>query len=224
MMLGREGALDPRTGMVLIVLSIFVAFSRTELYIEWLFVGSIFVLMYGYGMGKTMVRLLVVYLFLSLMQVLVIPKVHVTLATVLSVFLYFKMLFPCVAAGALFFGITSVRALLEVFGKMHVPRPVSIAVAVSVRYFPTLGEETGAIWGAMRLRTIKGLEQKMECMYVPLLMSAVKTGEELAQSAIVRGIENPASKSSLIEVRFHVRDMLVLVYFAALTAYAVVVR
>lgn len=218
----REEALDPRTGMILIILAVFVVFLHTGIYTEWIFVGSILFLMYRFGIKKIMVHILISYLFLSMIQIVVIPNVSITLASVLSVFLYFKMIFPCGAMVALFCGTTSVRALLEAFRRMHIPMAVSVSIAVSARYFPTLMEEAGEIWNAMRLRNIKGLEQKIESMYVPLLMSAVKTGEELAQSAIVRGIENPVPKTSLIEIRFRKKDVLTLTYFGLFAIFAIV--
>ena len=223
-MYGKNRGLDPRIGMMLIILSVVIVFSHTKLYIEWIFMASILLLMACFGVRKTMFQILISYLVLCIIQVLVIPNVNITLASMISVFVYFKMIFPCGAAAALFCATTPVRVLLEAFRRMHVPLSVSVSVAVSARYFPTLKEELTEIWNAMRLRSIKGMEQKVESMYVPLLMSAVKTGEELAQSAIVRGIENPAPKTSMIEIRIRLLDILVLLYFLLLAAAGIWVR
>ncbi|WP_054741842.1 energy-coupling factor transporter transmembrane component T family protein [Cellulosilyticum ruminicola] len=220
----KDRTLDPRTGIILIILSVFIVFAHTSLYIEWIFVGSILVLMYVFGIKSTMMKMLGMYLLLTCIQVLVIPNVNVTIASILSVFIYFKMIFPCGAMAALFCSITSVRALLEAFRRMHIPNSVSIAFAVSMRYFPILKEEVSAIWHAMCLRNIKGVEQKIEGMYVPLLMSAVKTGEELAQSAIIRGVESPVAKTSLFEIKFRVKDMIAIIYFVLLAVIAFLVR
>lgn len=219
----RQG-FDPRIGMILIVLSVVIVFSHPVPYTEWILFGSILLCMWTFGMRKTMANLLISYAFLSAIQLWLIPNINVTLSSILSIFIYFKMILPCCAMVVLFCGTTSVRVLLEAFRRMHVPLTVSIAATVSARYFPTLKDDAAAIWGAMRLRNIKGLEQKIESMYVPLLMSAVKTGEELAQSAITRGIENPAPKTSLIEIRFHARDILALIYFGGLTVFTIVWR
>lgn len=61
-------------------------------------------------------------------------------------------------------------------------------------------------------------------MYVPLLMSAVKTGEELAQSATVRGIENPNEKTPLIQIKFKARDGLIVTYFSLVVILALWVK
>ncbi|QIB70411.1 energy-coupling factor transporter transmembrane protein EcfT [Aminipila butyrica] len=218
----KHKGFDPRIGMILIVLSVVIVFSHPEVYTEWILMGSIFICMWLFDMRKAMVNLLVSYAFLFAIQLLLIPRVHVTLASILSIFIYFKMILPCSAMVALFVGTTPVRVLLEAFRRMHVPLPVSIAAVVSARYFPALKDDTLAIWGAMRLRNIKRLEQKVESLYVPLLMSAVNTGEELARSAVTRGIENPASKTSYITIKFRLRDALALLYFGGLTAFTII--
>lgn len=220
----RKAGLDPRVGIVLLLFSVALLFLHPVLPVELAFVGSIFFLMIRFGAVGAMLRMLACYLFLTSVQVFVIPHVSAVLAGVLSVFVYFKMLFPCGAAAALFVGTTSVRSLLEVFRRMRVPLSVSVSVAVSARYFPTLREDASAIRDAMRLRKIHGFEQKVECFYVPLLMSAVRTGEELAQSAAVRGIENPAPKTSLVDVRIEAGDIVALVWFGLLVAAAVGVK
>lgn len=218
----KQKGFDPRTGMILIVLSVVIVFSHPKVYTEWILMGSTFICMWLFGMRTVMANLLISYALFSAMQLLLIPKVNVSLASVLSIFIYFKMILPCGAMVALFIGTTPVRVLLEAFRRMHVPLPVSIAATVSARYFPALKDDAVAIWGAMRLRNIKGLEPKIESIYVPLLMSAVKTGEELARSAVTRGIENPAPKTSLITIQFRLRDVLALLYFGVLTVFAVV--
>lgn len=223
-MRAKQKSLDPRAGIFLIILSVFIVFSQSKIYIEWILMGSLFALMLLFGLKKATAQLLLVYALFTGIQLFVLPNVNVTLASILSLFVYFKMILPCGTAVALFCGTTSVRVLLEAFRRMRLPVSLSIAVAVSVRYFPTLKEDVGAVWNAMRLRGIKGFEQKIEGMYVPILMSAVKTGEDLAASAVCRGVENPAPKTSLTEIKFRALDAAVVLYFIGLTVFCIWVR
>ena len=62
---------------------------------------------------------------------------------------------------------------------------------------------------AMKLRNIHGV-QKIECLLVPIMISATTTAEELSAAAVTRGIENPAPKTSMIEMKFGVQDFLCL--------------
>ena len=68
----------------------------------------------------------------------------------------------------------------------------------------------------MTLRRIRGLEQKLECVYVPMLMGAAQTAEELSESATSRGIEHPGKRSSWRPIGFHIQDAVVCLAFAAL--------
>ena len=72
-----------------------------------------------------------------------------------------------------------------------------------------LKEETGYIRDAAKLRNIHGV-QKIECLLVPTMISATTTAEELSAAAVTRGIENPAPKTSMIEMKFGVQDFLCL--------------
>ena len=45
---------------------------------------------------------------------------------------------------------------------------------------------------------------------MPTMISATTTAEELSAAAVTRGIENPASKTCMIEMKFGVQDFLCL--------------
>ena len=61
----------------------------------------------------------------------------------------------------------------------------------------------------MKLRDIHGAE-KIECLLVPIMISAATTAEELSAAAVTRGIENPAQKTSMIDMKFGVQDFVCL--------------
>ena len=58
--------------------------------------------------------------------------------------------------------------------------------------------------------------KKLECIYVPMLMGAAQTAEELSESATARGIEHPGRMSSLRPIGFHVQDAAMTLLFLAL--------
>ena len=76
-------------------------------------------------------------------------------------------------------------------------------------FFPALKLESGYIRDAMKLRHIRGFK-KIECLLVPTMISALQTAEELSAAAVTRGIENPAPKTSMIDMKFGVQDVLCL--------------
>ena len=102
--------------------------------------------------------------------------------------------------------------------KLHIPQKLIIPISVTIRYFPAIKEETGHIRDAMRLRNIQGM-LKAEALIIPLMMSATETAEELSAAAVTRGIENPAKKTSVIELHIGALNwifLLVSVLFAAM--------
>ena len=100
--------------------------------------------------------------------------------------------------------------------RMGVSRNFSITLAVTLRFLPALRQDFRHIRDAMSLRRIRGLEQKLECVYVPMLMGAAQTAEELSESATSRGIEHPGKRSSWRPIGFHIQDAVVCLAFAAL--------
>ena len=101
--------------------------------------------------------------------------------------------------------------------KIHFPQRLIVAVSVTMRYFPAIREETGYIRDAMRLRGIRGLA-KLEGIMVPLMVSATGTAEELSAAAVTRGIEDPAPKTSLVELWASPVDSAAFVVGVGLTA------
>ena len=85
-----------------------------------------------------------------------------------------------------------------------------------------LKEETGYIRDAMKLRNIHGT-QKIECLLVPTMISATTTAEELSAAAVTRGIENPAPKTSMIEMKFGVQDFVCLAIGVAFCVVSIMV-
>lgn len=97
---------------------------------------------------------------------------------------------------------------------MRLPKTVTIPVAVMVRYLPTLGQEYACIRDTMRMRGIEASFpasllhplRATEFVLVPILMRCLKVADELAASAVSRGIESRASRTSVRDVRLRVRD------------------
>ena len=67
-------------------------------------------------------------------------------------------------------------------------------------------EEQQAISDAMKLRNVHGVFQKLEYIYVPLMLSASTTADELSQAITARGIDNPRPKTCAVSMQFHIQD------------------
>ena len=77
------------------------------------------------------------------------------------------------------------------------------------------------IYDAMKLRGI-ALSWKnvftrpvliLEAIAIPIVMRSASIAEELSASAVTRGIDNPAQRTSFIQLKVHAKDWMVLCFF-----------
>ena len=217
---------DPRTkliGLIIVVINTMLFPSM-----EWESVWIIFICIFGVINGKMKQSILYGCLyFLSYVgwNVFLQSDSGVSHAVVLAwLGLVFK-LFPCCMMSGILIRTTQINEFLTAMSQSHVPKQVIIPMAVLFRYMPTLKEDWGYIKDAMILRGVKpsftGLMKApmmtVECLYVPLLITASRTADELSIAAVTRGIENPELRSSIRELRFRSYDYIALVLFMCLT-------
>ena len=116
---------------------------------------------------------------------------------------------------------TKVSVFLAAFSRLHLPKGFTIALSVTLRYFPTMAEEWNYIKDAMALRGISasfsGILRHpvriMEYVYVPMLVSASKISDEITQAAITRGIDHVGKRSCIEKVYFSIWDALIIVIY-----------
>ncbi len=198
--------LDPRMGLFLLLAANVIAFSEKPLWLEIGWIGFILFLLLVSGHGRSAVKWLAVYLFIMALQWYILPVSPKWIATSFSIFTnYSRRMFACLLVGNLMIKNISLREMIVGLRKLHMPQKLIIPISVTLRYFPAIREETGYIRDAMRLRNIRGME-KVEAMVVPLMISATETAEELSAAAVTRGIENPAKKTSLVELHMGIWD------------------
>lgn len=201
---------DPRTELLLLVLANVVAFTQHSLWVEITWVVLLLLLILFCGCKKAVGRLAVLFGFCLFLQYCIFPigpKILVSSFTILVS--YARRAFPCLIVGTMIIQKTPVKELMVALRKCRIPQGLIIPLSVTIRYFPAMKEELGYIRDAMKLRNIHGM-RKMECLLVPVMISATTTAEELSAAAITRGIENPAHKTSMVEIKFGVQDFLCL--------------
>ncbi len=201
---------DPRTELLLLVLANVVAFTQHSLWIEITWVVLLLLLITACGCRKAAVKLAAAFGFCLLLQYYIFPNgPQIIGSTFFIIVSYTRKIFPCLIVGAFIVKKTSVRELMLALRKWHIPQGLIIPLSVTIRYFPAIREEISYIRDAMKLRNIHGL-QKIECLLVPVMISATATAEELSAAAVTRGIENPKPKTSIITMRFGLQDVLCL--------------
>lgn len=216
---------DSRTKIILLILSMIMATMAPSLTYE----GILIILIAGFGMlcGRIRYSLigLAVFMTLYLFAVFYIQNSAGTLHTMFTAWLslVFKV-YPCGMLAGIAISTTKVNEFLSAMNKIHVSKKIVIPLAVMLRYIPTVREDWHYIKDAMRLRDvspsfkgfIKNPAMTIECIYVPLLMAASKAADELSIAAVTRGIENPHSRTCLVQIRFQKKDILIIGGFLVL--------
>lgn len=216
--------LDPRTKIILLLgVNIFV-FTNHIIYAELAVIMGIVVLMLLSGIRKTALKTFVTYYILLGIQLFILPiSPKFIINTLTIVVITCRKLLPCVSLGALLVQTTPIRLLIHALEKWHCPQSVIIPLAITVRYFPTLHEEYQSMSDAMKLRNVKGIIKKLEYIFIPLIMSASATADELSQAITARGIDNPRPKTCSMEIKFHWVDWVMCAISAVLILLAVIV-
>ena len=194
-------ALDPRTKILIWLLANVVVFAWTPEVFRMGVMLAYFVLFLLERKGKMLAGLLLAYLAVLAIQYWLLPVLPGSLATVFATVTYFILVFPCIAGGAYIIATTSVSQFMAALERMVISRNFSITLAVTLRFLPALRQDFRHIRDAMALRRIRGLEQKLECVYVPMLMGAAQTAEELSESATSQGHRTPGETVFLAAYR-----------------------
>ena len=134
---------------------------------------------------------------------------------------YIRKLIPCFMLGAFLIRTTKVSAFLAALSRLQLPKGFTIALSVTLRYFPTMAEEWNYIKDAMALRGITASFagflrhpiKIMEYVYVPMLVSASKISDEITQAAITRGIDHAGRRSCMENVCFSIHDALIVTIY-----------
>ena len=125
------------------------------------------------------------FLTLLLIQLFIVPRLPVTFGGIVYMFaVYIRKLLPCFMLGSFLIATTSVSKFLAAVTKLRLSKGLTIALAVTLRYFPTMREEWapyGMPWrceGYQRPRLADQHPiQTMEHVYVPLSCSASDFGQ-----------------------------------------------
>ena len=97
---------------------------------------------------------------------------------------------------------------------MHFPKGAIITLAVVFRYLPTVSDEFRSIKNTMKLRgiglTFKNIMLHLiktgEYAIVPLIIRSMKIADELAASAMTRGLDLETKRTSYREIRLRLKD------------------
>ncbi len=222
----RRIRFDPRTKLALLLMCVLCTMFAPSLTYELVLV----ILVAVFALLLRQYR----YAFFCLMAYLVIyfvTKLSVSYLTgvgqaiLLAFFGLVNKVYPCGFMAGIMIATTKTGEFMAALYRMHMPDSFVIPFAVMLRYLPVVKEDWRFIKDAMKMRDIspslKGLVRHpvmtAECLYVPLMMAASNTADELSIASVTRGIENPNPRTCLTGIRFTIKDgaavCFLLVYF-----------
>ena len=224
-------AIDPRTKVILLLIT--AAFSALIPNGIYTIVWTALIAILGALLGEYVrtLRAAAVFAALWMFVIFILPHLSGVMHTSFLVWLglIFKC-YPCCMIAEIMIATTQIGEFMAAMAKWKVPRNIVIPIAIMFRYFPTVKEDWNHIKDAMALRGIslsplyfaKNPESVIDALYLPILVTASKTADELTASAITRGIENPKMRTSRLDIRIRLIDHVVIAIFVVTLIMALV--
>lgn len=217
--------LDPRTKLLTLALTSISVFLNESIVIEGVFMLIPFLLILLEGKVRNSFKSVILFSILLIIQLWAAPMLPVTAGGIVYMFaVYVRKLIPCFMLGSFLIQTTKVSTFLAAVSRLRLPKGFTIALAVTLRYFPTMTEEWRFIKDAMSLRGISFSPvsftlhplRTMEYIYVPMLVSASKISDEITMAAVTRGIDHAEKRGSLENVRFSAWDGVLLLLYVGI--------
>lgn len=224
--------LDPRTKIVLCLAVSIIMLDSTYspvvngLQIALAMLPLVFLLMLH--KCKMAVYYLCAYAFASLVPQLLVPLLPTVINLLFTgMIALMTQILPGMMMAYFLIVSTSVSEFVTAMDRMHVPKSISVPMSVLFRFFPTIVEEYGHVRDAMRMREVGNLRQPMamlEYRMVPFLTSIVSIGNDLAASALTRGLSAPVRRTNVCPIGFTWRDGLAFVLISGCIAIFLIYR
>lgn len=200
--------LDPRTKFVLLIIAnvlLLLGTNDITMYCYMIFLAILLVLSSCF---KALLKLGILFLILLVLQRIILPIAPKMFVIAFAIIInYMCKVMTCLIAGILIVKTTSLHDGIVAMRKCHISQKIIIPISVTIRYFPAIIEEIHYLCDAMKLRKVS-FSDRLECFMVSMMMSATSTIEELSAAAVTRGIENPAPKTSIVNLKFNLLDYL----------------
>ncbi|MDQ0642027.1 energy-coupling factor transporter transmembrane component T [Microbacterium murale] len=134
-----------------------------------------------------------------------------------------------IGVGMHLIGTTSPTQLAAAFRAWRIPRPISVTLAVMLRFFPVVSSEAASVLDAMRLRGLAGASGllrhpvlTLERFTVPMIAASLRASEDLSASAILRGLGSHRIPTAMHPPRLGNADLILVLVVAVLVTAALI--
>lgn len=206
--------LDPRTKIIILVIISFMVFNEAPIYVSGILVLIPFICLFFSNYKKAAVIYVVLYVAANYIQIFLLPNSTGIISIILVTFSYTSSrMLPILIMGYYTIASTKVSEFISAMEKSNVSKDIIIPLSVVFRYIPSIIEEIKSITNAMKMRgfglTVKSFKNPLkliEFYMVPILISAVKTSDELSAASLTRGLSNPKKRTHLVDTEFSKLD------------------
>ncbi|MBP1046099.1 energy-coupling factor transporter transmembrane protein EcfT [Enterococcus sp. BWM-S5] len=206
---------DPRSKLCTILFASFSLMFSFPFHMEILFVSLLCLLFIVSGSWKKGLIFYLVFWFLVLGdQLLFLYSDHPIIPFFSFLFVGNRRMLPTIMAAAFATDKTKISEWIAALQKWRIPFYILIPLTVLFRFFPTLIQDFKSIRNAMKFRGIAVSTaslffhpfQTMEYIIIPVLMSAENTSLDLSSAALVRGLSNSGTHTSVYALRLRLQD------------------
>lgn len=208
--------LDPRSKMLLCITAALINLAGgSDGVMGYVKIGlAIIPLLFMVVLGKPLVAAYYVGLYVFSLWLPVVTR-HLPPALnacVTGIIVTSTQAIPSMAMVCFMVATTTVSEFMAAMDRLHVPKKVTIPISSMFRFFPTIKEEYSAIKDAMTLRGVGAWSNPLEMLefrLVPLMTELLSINNELAASALTRGLDAPNKRENVCPIGFHIQDYLV---------------
>ncbi|MCC7554147.1 MAG: energy-coupling factor transporter transmembrane protein EcfT [Methanobacteriaceae archaeon] len=210
--------IDPRTKILVLIILSFIVFSDAPLYSTLILISIPFFCLFISNHKKAAIIYLILFIFAQISLIYLVPITHGALNTISLTFgnLIARMA-PSILMGYYVISTTRVSEFVASMEEIKVPKSIIIPLSVIFRYFPTLFDEIKSIRDAMKMKgiglnfdSLKSPVTLMEYFFVPVLINAVKTSDELSAASLTRGLSSPKQRTNIAKVGFTYLDIILI--------------
>lgn len=210
---------DLRTKLILLIGANILIFLGFDWIYQSLITLFFLVIIISDGYKKSAIRYILFFVIsVVLEKSLAYFNMNFLLNLILFILAIGRKFLPCIIVGKWILNSTSVSSAVATLQKLKLPKDSLIMISVIFRCLPTIKDEWSHINMAMKTRGINfnliNLTRRatliMEYFFVPLFVSVIEIGDELSQSAIIRGLDAPVKKTSRHLIKFRKNDIGVL--------------
>ncbi|HEL0660804.1 energy-coupling factor transporter transmembrane protein EcfT [Streptococcus equi subsp. zooepidemicus] len=222
--------LDVRTKLLLLILANACFFFRIDGWLGTMIISVLLGILFWLGQGRLAIGMTLLYALLLALSVLPLHVLPVYLFRLLSfAAVAGQLLYPSVLAALIFVKTTSAYELVNGLRKWHVPEVCLLTLAVMLRFLPKIRQEGKVIRQSLKIRGIfldswaivRQPRRYMEYLLVPLLMSLLRSSQDLTIASLTKGLAIKKGASECFVSHLSWKDWGVQIWIFVTIAYMV---